>query len=98
MKCHASRDGSKLPTTHTRHVSHVRFEPATARIPKTEVGMDRSLPFASGVAGSSAQKRRQNAASAQQQQQTATQQQQAGQSGFQKARSACLEGRGYSVK
>src|SRR5207249_1788835 len=42
--------GSKLPTTHTRHVSHVRFEPATARIPKTEVGMKRSHALSSAIA------------------------------------------------
>ena len=51
-----------------------------------------------GAAAARAQSRRQNAAAAQQQQQSATQQQQAGQAAFQKARSACLEGRGYSVK
>ena len=37
-------------------------------------------------------------AQAQQQQQAATQQQQAGMSAYQRARAACLEGRGYTVK
>ena len=35
---------------------------------------------------------------AQQQQQAATQQDQAGMAAYQKARAACLEGRGYTVK
>jgi len=39
-----------------------------------------------------------NRKAAAQQQQAAGQQQQAGQASFQKARSACLEGRGYTVK
>jgi hypothetical protein len=53
---------------------------------------------AAGAIAARGQSRRQNAAAtqqAQQQQQAATQQQQAS---FAKARSACLEGRGYSVK
>ena len=62
------------------------------------VGGDAGAGAAAGAAAARAQSRRQNAAGAQQQQQAATQQQQAGQAGFQKARAACLEGRGYSVK
>jgi hypothetical protein len=53
---------------------------------------------AAGAVAARGQSRRQNAASAQQaqqQQQSASQQQQAA---FAKARAACLEGRGYSVK
>lgn len=53
---------------------------------------------AAGAVAARGQSRRQNVAAgqqAQQQQQAATQQQQAG---FAKARAACLEGRGYSVK
>ena len=49
------------------------------------------------VVGASGQ-RRDNRKAASQQQQAAGQQQQAGQASFQKARSACLEGRGYTVK
>ena len=53
---------------------------------------------AAGAVAARGQSRRQNAAQAQQQQQAATQQQQAGMSAYQRARAACLEGRGYTVK
>ena len=59
---------------------------------------DASTGAAVGAVAARGQSRRQNAAAAgqaQQQQQAATQQQQAG---FAKARAACLEGRGYTVK
>jgi hypothetical protein len=62
------------------------------------VGGDAGTGAAVGAAAARGQSRRQNAAattSAQQQQQAATQQQQAA---FAKARAACLEGRGYTVK
>jgi hypothetical protein len=59
---------------------------------------DSGAGAAAGAAAARAQSRRQNAATTQQQQQAGTQQQQAGQAGFAKARAACLEGRGYSVK
>jgi hypothetical protein len=62
------------------------------------VGGDAGTGAAVGAMAARGQSRRQNAAaanSAQQQQQAAVQQQQAG---FAKARSACLEGRGYTVK
>lgn len=49
------------------------------------------------VVGASAQ-RSANRRAAAQQQQAAGQEQQAGQASFQKARGACLEGRGYTVK
>jgi len=49
------------------------------------------------VAGGVAQ-RNANRRAAAGQQQAAAQQQQSGQAGFQKARGACLEGRGYTVK
>ena len=48
--------------------------------------------------GARRQQQKQQQASAQQQQQAAAQQQQAGQGSFQKARAACLEGRGYTIK
>jgi hypothetical protein len=59
---------------------------------------DSGTGAAAGAVVARSQSRRQNAAGAQQaqqQQQTATQQQQAA---FGKARAACLEGRGYTVK
>jgi len=62
------------------------------------VGGDARSGAAAGAVVARSQSRRQNAASAnaaQQQAQANTQQQQAG---FAKARGACLEGRGYSVK
>ena len=51
-----------------------------------------------GAGAARGQSRRQNAAQGQQQQQAATQQDQAGMAAYQKARGACLEGRGYTVK
>ncbi len=62
------------------------------------VGGDAGTGAAVGAAAARGQSRRQNAAAAQQgqqQQQAADQQQQAA---FGKARAACLEGRGYTVK
>jgi hypothetical protein len=62
------------------------------------VGGDASTGAAVGAAAARGQSRRQNAAASQQtqqQQQAATQQQQAA---FGRARAACLEGRGYTVK
>jgi hypothetical protein len=53
---------------------------------------------ARNAAAECGQSRRQNASQAQQQQQARTQQQQAGMNAYQKARAACLEGRGYTVK
>ena len=59
---------------------------------------DAGAGAAAGAAAARGQSRRQNAAQAQQQKQAATQQDQAGMATYQKARGACLEGRGYSVK
>ena len=62
------------------------------------VGGDARTGAAAGAVAARGQSRRQNAAAAgqaQQQQQASTQQQQ---SAFAKARAACLEGRGYTVK
>jgi len=59
---------------------------------------DAGAGAAAGAVAARGQSRRQNAAQAQQQQQAATQQNQAGMNAYQKARSACLEGRGYTVK
>ena len=62
------------------------------------VGGDARSGAAAGAVAARSQSRRQNAAQAQQQQQAASQQDQAGMASYQKARAACLEGRGYSVK
>ena len=62
------------------------------------VGGDAGTGAAVGAAAARGQSRRQNAAQAKQQQQAATQQDQAGVAAYQKARAACLEGRGYTVK
>ena len=62
------------------------------------VGGDARTGAAAGAVAARGQSRRQNAAASQQQQQAATQQNDAGMAAYQKARAACLEGRGYSVK
>ncbi|HXZ48764.1 MAG TPA: hypothetical protein VEG27_07065 [Usitatibacter sp.] len=51
-----------------------------------------------GAVGAAAAQRGANRRAAAQQQQAAGAQQQAGQASFEKARAACLEGRGYTVK
>jgi len=53
---------------------------------------------AAGVIAAGSRERRERRRSSQQAQSAATQQQQAGQEAFNKARAACLEGRGYTVK
>ena len=62
------------------------------------VGGDAGTGAAVGAVAARGQSRRQNAAAAQQGQQQASAQQQQQQAAFGKARAACLEGRGYSVK
>jgi hypothetical protein len=62
------------------------------------VGGDAGAGAAAGAVAARGASRRQNAAAAQQQQAAATQQDQAGMATYQKARGACLEGRGYTVK
>jgi len=59
---------------------------------------DAGAGAAAGAVAARGQSRRQNAAQSQQQQAATTQQDQAGLAAYQKGRSACLEGRGYSVK
>jgi hypothetical protein len=59
---------------------------------------DAGAGAAAGAVAARGQSRRQNAAQAQQQGEQASQQQTAGQQAYQKARAACLEGRGYTVK
>jgi hypothetical protein len=62
------------------------------------VGGDAGTGAAVGAVAARGQSRRQNAAAAQQQQQAVVQQDQAGVASYQKARAACLEGKGYTVK
>lgn len=62
------------------------------------VADDAGAGAAVGAVAARGQSRRQNAQAQQQQQQAAAQQQGAGQASYQKARAACLEGRGYTVK
>ena len=62
------------------------------------VSGDASAGAAAGAVAARGASRRQNAAAGQQQQQAAAQQNQAGMTAYQKARGACLEGRGYTVK
>jgi len=62
------------------------------------VADDASTGAAVGAVAARGQSRRQNAQAQQQQQQAAAQQQNAGMASYQKARAACLEGRGYTVK
>ena len=62
------------------------------------VGGDSRSGAAAGAVAARSQSRRQNAAQQQQQQQASTQQNDAGMASYQKARAACLEGRGYTVK
>jgi hypothetical protein len=59
---------------------------------------DAGAGAAAGAVAARGQSRRQNEAQSQQQQQAASQQQNAGMTAYQKARAACLEGRGYTVK
>lgn len=62
------------------------------------VGGDAGAGAAAGAAAARSQSRRQNAAQAQQSQQAAQQAQTSQQAAYGKARAACLEGRGYTVK
>jgi hypothetical protein len=61
-------------------------------------GGDAGSGAAAGAVVARSASRRQNAAAAQQGQQQAAQQSQAGMQAYQKARGACLEGKGYTVK
>ncbi|MDZ7651609.1 MAG: glycine zipper family protein [Burkholderiaceae bacterium] len=62
------------------------------------VSDDAGAGAAAGAVAGRSQSRRQNTAQAQQQQQAAAQQTQQKQASYSRARSACLEGRGYSIK
>jgi hypothetical protein len=91
--------GAKPPTTPTGATpgSGVRGAARGAVVGEVVTG-DASAGAAAGAVAARSQSRRQNAAAAQQQQQQASAQQQAGQQAYQKARGACLEGKGYTVK
>ena len=90
---------AKPPTTATGTTPGAGMRGAArGAIVGSALGGDAGTGAAVGAVAARGQSRRQNAAAAQQgqqQQQAATQQQQ---SSFAKARAACLEGRGYSVK
>jgi hypothetical protein len=62
------------------------------------VGDNAGAGAAAGAVAGRAQSRQQSAAQAQQQQQAAAQQTQQKQSAYGRARAACLEGRGYTIK
>ncbi len=89
---------AKAPTTATGTTPGAGVRGAARGAVVGGVMGDAGAGAAAGAVAARGQSRRQNAAQAQQQQQAATQQQSAGMATYQKARSACLEGRGYTVK
>jgi hypothetical protein len=89
---------AKPPTTATGTTPGAGVKGAARGAVVGGVMGDAGAGAAAGAVAARSQSRRQNAAQAQQQQQAATQQNQAGMSAYQKARTACLEGRGYTVK
>ena len=94
-----STAGAKPPTTATGTTPGAGVRGAArGAIVGEVVGGDAGAGAAAGAVAARGQSRRQNAAQAQQQQQAATQQQSAGMAAYQKARAACLEGRGYTLK
>jgi len=87
------------PTTATGTKPGAGLRGAAAGAVVGEVaGGDAGSGAAAGAVVARSASRRQNAAAAQQGQQQAAQQQQAGLQAYQKARAACLEGKGYSIK
>jgi len=89
---------AKPPTTATGTTPGAGVRGAARGAVVGGIAGDAGAGAAAGAVAARSQSRRQNAAQAQQQQQAATQQQQGGMAAYQKARSACLEGRGYTVK
>ena len=71
---------------------------ATGAVIAGATGGDAGRGAAAGAVAGGVVQRNRNRNAAAQQDQAAAQQQQAGQASFQKARAACLEGRGYTVK
>lgn len=94
----AQTAAAKPPTTATGTSPGAGVRGAARGAVVGGIAGDAGAGAAAGAVAARGQSRRQNAAQAQQQQQAATQQQQAGMGAYQKARSACLEGRGYTVK
>jgi len=89
---------AKAPTTATGTTPGAGARGAARGAVVGGVMGDAGAGAAAGAVAARGQSRRQNAAQAQQQQQAVTQQDQAGVAAYQKARGACLEGRGYTVK
>ena len=95
----APQAAAKPPTTATGSTPGAGARGAArGAIVGEAVSGDASAGAAAGAVAARGASRKQNQAAAQQQQQQATQQQQAGQQAYQKARAACLEGKGYTVK
>jgi len=87
------------PTTATGTKPGAGLRGAAAGAVVGEVaGGNASSGAAAGAVVARSASRRQNAAAAEQGKQQASQQQQAGMQAYQKARAACLEGKGYSIK
>jgi len=87
------------PTTATGTKPGAGLRGAAAGAVVGEVaGGDAGSGAAAGAVVARSASRRQNAAAAEQGKQQASQQQQAGMQAYQKARAACLEGKGYSIK
>ena len=85
------------PATGTTPGAGLRGAAAGAVVGEIAGGNASSGAAAGAVVARSASRRR-NAAAADQGQQQAAQQQQAGLQSYQKARAACLEGKGYTIK
>ena len=89
---------AKPPTTATGTTPGAGVRGAARGAIVGGIAGDAGAGAAAGAVAARGESRRQNATQAKQQQQAAAQQQQAGMGAYQKARSACLEGRGYTVK
>jgi hypothetical protein len=90
---------AKPPTTATGTTPGAGLKGAAAGAVVGEIaGGNASSGAAAGAVVARSASRRRNAAAAEQGQQQAAQQQQAGQQAYQKARAACLEGKGYTIK
>ena len=94
----AQQQAAKPPTTATGTAPGAGARGAARGAVVGGIVGDAGAGAAAGAVAARGQSRRQNAAASEQQQQATSQQQQAGQGAFQKARAACLEGRGYTVK
>jgi hypothetical protein len=94
----AQTAAAKPPTTATGTTPGAGVRGAARGAVVGGIAGDAGAGAAAGAVAARGESRRQNATQAKQQQQAATQQQQAGMGAYQKARSACLEGRGYTVK